>query len=125
MAISSRTADRPHQVVALVNAPQSPFELAIASEVFGIRRPDVPVDYEFSICTPVPGLMDTLGGYPMVVSRGLEHLEEADTIVVPGWEPTGAQVPEKVLHALQAAHERGVRLLSICTGAFVLAQARG
>jgi AraC family transcriptional regulator, transcriptional activator FtrA len=115
-------ADRPHRVVALVNSPQSPFELAIASEVFGIRRPDVPMDYEFSICSRVPGLIGTLAGYPIVVARGLEHLNEADTIVIPGWEPTGAQVPAEVLEALVLAHDRGVRLLSICTGAFVLAQ---
>jgi AraC family transcriptional activator FtrA len=123
MPTASSEPDRAHRVVALVNAPQSPFELAIASEVFGIRRPDVPMDYEFSICTPVPGLIDTLAGYSMLVSQGLEHLEQADTIVVPGWEPTGAQVPPEVLQALTAAHERGARLLSICTGAFVLAQA--
>jgi AraC family transcriptional activator FtrA len=108
--------------VALINSPQSPFELAIASEVFGILRPDLPVDYEFSVCSAVPGLVDTLGGYPILVERGLEHLEQADTIIIPGWEPTGAVVPATILHALVAAHERGVRLLSICTGAFVLAQ---
>lgn len=111
-----------HRVVALVNSPQSPFELAIASEVFGIARPDMPVDYEFSICSRTPGLVDTLAGYPMVVKRGLEHLAQADTIVIPGWEPTGEQVPVETLRALVAAHERGARLLSICTGAFVLAQ---
>lgn len=123
MSPTSFAPDRPHRVVALVNAPQSPFELAIASEVFGISRPDVPMDYEFSICTRVPGLIETLAGYPIVVAHGLEYLEQADTIVVPGWEPTGAQVPADVLRALVVAHERGARLLSICSGAFVLAQA--
>lgn len=122
MLISPLNPERPHRVVALLNSPQSPFELAVASEVFGIRRPDVPMDYEFSICSRVPGLVDTLAGYPMVVSRGLEHLEQADTIVIPGWEPTGAAVPTEVLQALVGAHDRGARLLSICTGAFVLAQ---
>ncbi len=121
MPINPPTPAR-HWVVALVNSPQSPFELAIASEVFGIARPDVPVDYEFSICSRTPGLVDTLAGYPMVVERGLEHLTRADTIVIPGWEPTGAQVPAEILRALVAAHERGARVLSICTGAFVVAQ---
>lgn len=122
MLTSLRNVRRPHRVVALINSPQSPFELAIASEVFGIPRPDVPMEYEFSICSRVPGLVDTLAGYPMVVKRGLEHLDYADTVVIPGWEPTGAPVPAEVLQALVAAHARGVRLLSICTGAFVLAQ---
>ncbi len=113
---------KPHRVVALVNSPQSPFELAIASEVFGITRPGIPQDYEFSVCSRTPGMVDTFGGYPIVVNRGLQHLELADTIVIPGWEPTGARVAREVLEALIAAHERGARLLSICTGAFVLAQ---
>jgi AraC family transcriptional activator FtrA len=122
MPSTDSDARRPHRVVALVNSPQSPFELAIASEVFGIRRPDVPTDYEFSICTRVPGLVDTLAGYPMVVNRGLDHLGDADTIVIPAWEPTGASAPAEVVQALITAHARGARLLSICTGAFVLAQ---
>ena len=122
MASGSSTHRRPHRVVALVNSPQSPFELAIASEVFGILRPGLPVDYEFSLCSRVPGPVDTLSGYQILVERGLEQLELADTIIVPGWEPTGAVVPAEILRALIAAHERGVRLLSICTGSFVLAQ---
>lgn len=115
-------AGRRHHVVALVNSPQSPFELAVASEVFGIERPGIHLGYDFSLCTAVPGLVATLAGYSIVVPDGLDHLEEADTVVVPGWEPTGAEVAQEVLDALVAAHARGARLLSICTGAFVLAQ---
>lgn len=112
-----------HRVVALVNSPQSPFELAIASEVFGIERPGIEAGYEFSLCAPAAGLVQTLSGYSMVVPLGLEHLGQADTIVIPGWAPTGAQVATEVLQSLITAHARGARLLSICTGAFVLAQA--
>lgn len=111
-----------HRVVALVNAPQSPFELALVSEVFGTERPGLDVAYEFSVCTPRPGPVETLAGYPMLVRRGLEELARADTVVVPGWEPTGGRVPGEVRDALSEAHARGARLLSICTGAFVLAQ---
>lgn len=112
----------PHRVVALVNGPQSPFELAIASEVFGVQRPDLPTPYSFAICTAVPGPVPTTAGYAMLVERGLEALRDAQTVVVPGWEPTGGRVPDPVLEALVAAHARGARLLSICSGAFVLAQ---
>lgn len=51
-----------HRVVALVNSPQSPFELAVVSEVFGFGGPDTEVDYEFSMCTPAPGPVETLTG---------------------------------------------------------------
>ena len=59
----------------------------------------------------------------MVARRGLEALQDADTIVVPGFAhwPT-ASFPEAA-SALTRAHLRGARIMSICTGAFVLAEA--
>ncbi|MEU4362242.1 helix-turn-helix domain-containing protein [Promicromonospora sp. NPDC023987] len=112
-----------HRVVALLNAPQSPFELACASEVFGTIHQDAPARYDFRICAERPGPVQTTVGYAMVVDTGLSALQEADTVVVPGWQPHGAPVPSAVTEALQAAHRRGARVVAICTGAFVLAQA--
>ncbi|MCX4633490.1 helix-turn-helix domain-containing protein [Streptomyces sp. NBC_01443] len=112
-----------HHVVALLNAPQSPFELACAAEVFGSVRPDLPVHYDFTVCAEHPGALPATTGPAMYVDAGLDALTDADTIVVPGWQPTGAAVSPHVLSALCAAHRRGARVVSICTGAFVLAQA--
>ncbi|GFE12626.1 AraC family transcriptional regulator [Streptomyces glebosus] len=112
-----------HRVVALLHPPQSPFELACAAEVFGTVRQDVPVHYDFRICAEHPGSLRTTLGYAMVVDAGLAALEDADTVLVPGWQPPGAPVPPAVLEALRAAHRRGARIVAICTGAFVLAQA--
>ncbi|MFC6883822.1 helix-turn-helix domain-containing protein [Actinomadura yumaensis] len=114
---------RLHRVVALLNAPQSPFELACASEVFGTVRPDVPVHYSFRICAERPGPVRTTVGYDMLVDAGLAALREADTVVIPGWQPAGAPATPAVIEALRAAHRRGARIAAICTGAFVLAQA--
>ncbi|WP_067684007.1 helix-turn-helix domain-containing protein [Nocardia miyunensis] len=112
-----------HRVVALLNPPQSPFELACAAEVFGIDRPDVPAHYDFRICAEHPGLLQTTVGYTMLVDAGLAALQEADTVIVPGWQPPGAPVSQTVTEALRAAHQSGARIVAICTGAFVLAQA--
>ncbi|MFF1342083.1 helix-turn-helix domain-containing protein [Streptomyces sp. NPDC058290] len=112
-----------HRVVALLNAPQSPFELACAAEVFGTVRPDLPVHYDFTVCAEHPGVLPATTGPAMYVEAGLDALTDADTIVVPGWQPTGAAVSPGILSALRAAHRRGARVVSICTGAFVLAQA--
>ena len=112
-----------HRVVALLNQPQSPFELSCAAEVFGTVRPEVPPRYAFTICAQQPGPLVTTLGYAMLVEAGLAALRDADTVVVPGWEPAGGPVPPAVLDALRAAHQRGSRLVSICTGAFVLARA--
>lgn len=112
-----------HRVVALLNPPQSPFELACAAEVFGTVRQDVPSHYDFRICAERPGPLLTTIGYTMLVDAGLTALREADTVVIPGWQPPGTPAPATVVEALQAAHQRGARIVAICTGAFVLAQA--
>jgi AraC family transcriptional regulator, transcriptional activator FtrA len=57
----------------------------------------------------------------MSVDAGLERMTQAGTIMVPGWKGTDVPVPEQILDALRIAHGRGARLLSICSGAFVLA----
>lgn len=51
-----------------------------------------------------------------------EAAPRADTIVVPGLARLDQALPEVVREALMQAAGRGVRLLSICTGAFVLAR---
>ncbi|MEU8921896.1 helix-turn-helix domain-containing protein [Kitasatospora sp. NPDC048545] len=116
-------ATRRHRVVALLGAPQSPFELACAAEVFGTERPGLAAHYDFRLCTRTPGPVPTTLGVPLLVEDGLTALEEADTVVIPGWQPPGSPVPADVLAALRAAHARGTRIVSICTGAFVLARA--
>ncbi len=112
-----------HRVVALLGAPQAPFELACAAEAFGTQRAALPSYYEFALCTETPGPLPTTLGVPLLVEDGLEALEHADTVVVPGWHPPGSPAPTPVLDALRTAHARGTRIVSICTGAFVLAQA--
>ncbi|MHA6629420.1 GlxA family transcriptional regulator [Pseudonocardia sichuanensis] len=112
-----------HRVVALLTPPQSPFELACAAEVFGTVPQGLPAHYDFRVCAEHPGPLPTTVGYAILVDAGLEALQEADTVVVPGRQPPDAAVPPSVVEALRAAHERGARVVAICTGAFVLARA--
>lgn len=113
----------PHRVVALVTPPQSPFELACASEVFGTVPQDSSLRYSFQVCAERPGSLPTTAGYAMLVEAGLDALQEADTVVVPGRQPPDAPVSPNVAEALRDAHRRGARIAAICTGAFVLAEA--
>ncbi len=83
----------------------------------------MPAHYSFRICAERPGPVETTLGYAMLVDAGLAALREADTVVVPGWQPPGSSAPPTVTEALRAAHQRGARIVAICTGAFVLAQA--
>lgn len=110
------------RVVALVLPPQSTFELACAAEVFGVRRPALPAHYEFTVCAAQPGPVPTLAGYDMVVTEGLAALETAGTVVIPGWQRPETPAPAAVMDALLRAHARGARIISICSGTFLLAQ---
>jgi AraC family transcriptional activator FtrA len=112
-----------HRVAALVFDGLAPFELGVVVEVFGLRRPELAVDewYDVVVCTPAPGRLSAVGGIGLVAEHGLDALDDADTVVVPAWPRVGEAVPPEVTGALGGAYERGARLVSICSGAFVLA----
>ncbi len=98
------------------------FEFGIAAEVFGLERPEIVGPwYDFSVVGAEPGPLKTTGGMSVAADNGLEQLASAGTIVVPGWRDLDEPPPESVLRALRDAHERGARLISICSGAFLLA----
>ncbi|MDQ3740290.1 MAG: transcriptional regulator FtrA [Actinomycetota bacterium] len=114
---------QPHRVVAVAFDGMAPFELGIVVEVFGLPRPELEVDpwYELVVCSPDPSPLSAVGGIALSAERGVEALAEADTVIVPAWPRLGEPVPADLLDALNAAHARGARLVSICSGAFVLA----
>ncbi|MEE3919805.1 helix-turn-helix domain-containing protein [Micromonospora sp. BRA006-A] len=66
-------------------------------------------------------------GFQVLPDHGLELLERADTVIVPGIHSgsplNDGTVAAEVAQALRAAYDRGARVMSICTGAFVLAAA--
>lgn len=62
-------------------------------------------------------------GVRLAIDGGLELLDRAETIVVPGWRAVSEPVPDALVAALQRAQQRGCRFVSICTGSFVLAAA--
>jgi AraC family transcriptional activator FtrA len=111
-----------HRVVALVRPVQSMFELGCAVEVFGTKRRGLAQRYEFGVCTETPGPVPTTAGYEISVPEGLSALENADTVVIPGWLPVEEPLSDPVCRALRRAHARGTRLVSVCSGVFVLAR---
>jgi AraC family transcriptional regulator, transcriptional activator FtrA len=109
-------------VVALVYDGFCAFEFSCAAEVFGLSRPEFGPDwYRFETCAAKNRSVRGQYGMRMRAAAGLSRLIAAGTIVIPGWEGVDVPVPPAVLDALREAHARGARLLSICSGAFVLA----
>lgn len=110
---------KPHRVVVLVLEGAKPLDVGIPAQVF-TKRASMP--YELRVCGAAPGLVTGGDGLSFHVAEGLEALETADTIFVPGYrEPTREDPPAAVVDALRAAHARGARLAAISTGAFALA----
>lgn len=105
-----------HRIAAVTVPPVLSFDVSIPLMVFG----GVP-QYEVRVCAARTGPMGTVRGPDIVVPYGLEELDGADTVIAVG--SGGEQAPTEVLDALRKAAAGGVRIASLCTGAFVLAQA--
>jgi len=122
-----KLADTPRggrRVALVVYDGLAMFEFGVACDVFGTDwSSDVGVPwYQFAVCAAGSAAVTVEGGYRLQVHAGLGALRRADTILVP---PTAAvdRVPAEVVYALRQAHRRGARIVSLCTGAFVLAAA--
>jgi transcriptional regulator GlxA family with amidase domain len=105
----------------------SPFHLSVPCMVFGreMAGPDLP-RFRLSVCAEAPGSLSTLGGFDVTVARGLSAMARADVVIIPSWpDPLRAWVPPSpaLLQALRNAHRRGARIVGLCLGAFVLAEA--
>ncbi|HEY0954405.1 MAG TPA: transcriptional regulator FtrA [Roseateles sp.] len=109
-------------VVAPVYDGLCTFEFAIAAEIFGLTRPEMgPGWYRFASAAIEPGPLRAHGGLTVASDGGIELLDRADLIVMAGWKGADVPVPDALARRLRKAWQRGARLASICSGAFVLA----
>ncbi|MFH8223388.1 GlxA family transcriptional regulator [Streptomyces sp. NPDC018057] len=103
-----------------------PFELGVVCEVFGIDRSDDGLPpYDFAVASAEgPSLGTHVGGLGITTPYGLDRLDEADLIAVPAGNDFATRVyPPELLAALRRAVDRGARVLSVCSGVFVLGAA--
>src|SRR4051794_22540923 len=105
-----------HRVVTLALGSVVAFDMATPAP--GFRGP-----YSFELAGVRRGPVATSTGFRVVADHGLEALARADTVVVPGYDTIDRPPPRAALDALRAAHARGARIVSICTGAFALGDA--
>jgi transcriptional regulator GlxA family with amidase domain len=116
---------KPHTVVAVVPDGFAPFELGVACEVFGLDRSEL-VDpwYRLLLAAVDPTPLRTKGDlFTLDTPYGIEALAEADTVLVPAWGSPPKAAAADLVEALRAADGRGARILSVCSGAFLLGHA--
>ena len=111
-------------VAVIVTDYVEPFGVGLFCEVWGEEEhpEDHAPTFDFAVCGPRPGRVRGSNGFDMYVEHGLERVAEADLVAVsPSARPD--LVPEPVLEAIRAAHERGAVILTHCTGAYILGAA--
>ncbi len=110
------------KVVLLAIPGVAPFEFGVICEVFGIDRSESGApSFRFTIATADPGPVRTSLGFDMVVTDDLSAAADADLVAVTA-QAIGP-IDERYLDVIRAAEARGAWVLSVCSGAFVLAQA--
>lgn len=111
-------------VVVLAYDGLCTFEFGVAVEIFGLPRPEMGEHwYRFAVAAVDEGELRATGGVRVIADGNLSLLERADTIIVPGWRGINSSVPDALCQSLRRANQRGCRVLSICSGVFVLAAA--
>ncbi len=116
-------ADVISNVAVIVYDGVAPFELGVLCEAWGVDRTDdgLPA-LDFAVCGTRPGTVATSAGFGLAVEHDLSRVAQADLVTVPAM-PRDLPVPGEVVEALRAAHDRGARVLSVCSGAFALGAA--
>ena len=100
------------------------FDYVTVNEIFGVDYSERFGSWYRSVaCAPSPGRVDLDAGVSVHAPYGLDEAERADLVVVPGWIPEHEVPPEPLLAVLRRAHQNGARIMSICTGAFILGHA--
>jgi AraC family transcriptional activator FtrA len=118
-------SDQPLPVALLVDEDSNPFEVGCACEVFGARRrADLGRElYDLRVVAPGGRATARDGLFAFADVGDLAELDAAHTVVVPNRPDVVRPHHPDVLAAIRRAHDRGARLVGLCTGAFTLAEA--
>jgi transcriptional regulator GlxA family with amidase domain len=110
-----------HRIAVLLIDQVLPLDFAIPMHVFAREAPEF---YDVTTATVDGGPIGVAGGLSLVPDGGLDRLSGAQTVLVPGYaDAAKTRLDLMTLGLLADAAKRGARMVSICSGAFALAQA--
>lgn len=119
-----RKAEKAPLVVAVAYDQLCTFEFGCVVEMFALQRPELGVPwYRFAVCSAEGRSLRAAGGITVAAPYSLRILEQAHTVIVPGWRDAEEPPPVDLVKRIRAAYDRGARICSICSGVFVLAAA--
>lgn len=100
------------------------FHLSVPCLVFGENGSDAGMPpLTLKVCAAEPGPLRSTAGVGVHAPFGLDDLDDAGTVIVPSWRDPAQPAPQTLLDALRKAHVGGARIVGLCLGAFVLADA--
>jgi AraC family transcriptional activator FtrA len=113
-----------HDIVMVVSAGMPMFEVAVPCELFGMDRSElVSPWYRFSVVGVGDGPVPLAGGFGLLSGADRDMIDRADTLIVPACVNVHEDQPAELVDLVRNAYRRGVRIVSFCSGAFVLAAA--
>ncbi len=110
-----------HRVAVLANEQVALFELACAVELFGLPRPDFDSWYQCDVVTFSQGPVQATANVQLEV-KSVSRLNSYATLIVPNWPTNAGEVPQSVAKEILRFYKSGKRILSFCSGAFLLAE---
>jgi AraC family transcriptional regulator, transcriptional activator FtrA len=122
--MSKGSSQRTKRVAILVGEGSNPFEMSVATEVFGLQRPELGFQpYEVVVCaaTPTVRLRDAI--FDIAVTGTLRDAQQADTIIVPNRPDPLVGQSDEMLSAIRSLSRKGKRMVGFCTGAFSMGDA--
>lgn len=109
------------KVAILTFDQQALFELGCATELFALSRPDIENWYQTEIVSFESGLLSATGGI-QIQSKPVNHLNVYDMLVIPSWSAKPRTIQPELKSAIVKMHYQGKRILTFCSGAFLLAE---
>lgn len=110
-----------HRVAILTYDNAALFELGCAVELFGLARPEFDDWYECQVVSFEKGPLSFTSGIQLQ-GKYVSNLKKYDLLVIPSWPIHEAQIPPKMASEIQRFQQAGKRLISFCSGAFLLAE---
>jgi len=109
-----------HSLAILTYHNAALFELGCAVELFALPRPQYKGWYASDVVSFDDGPFDVTGGIS-INARKVDSLRHYDTLVIPSWPTNILQLKGILADEIRHFHDQGKRILSFCSGAFLLA----
>ncbi len=107
------------KIAILAHRDVAVFELACATELFALSRPEFDDWYTAQVVSLSPGPFECTGGVQLSCVE-MADLNTFDTLIIPSWPVTQKRIPQTIAKPILDFANRDGQLLSFCSGAFLL-----